>query len=171
MRRAPTLLNSCARAATAAEARFRIAYQDATTRASRIIALDEQAAAVVRRVAVQHWSGGHFLVFEAAVPMGGPEGQPADARLRAVDGSEVLLTEELEGADVAVMIGTANARAEAASVVGQACAMRRIMSAGLIVSDVDEVDEAVAALRPNAMVLVILKNENDVPPMLTALRV
>ncbi|MGH3342961.1 MAG: hypothetical protein ACRDPK_08785 [Carbonactinosporaceae bacterium] len=166
----PTLLNSCASAATAAEARFRINYGDTPPRAARIIALDEHAAAIVRRVGDQRWRGGHFLVFESAVPVNGRDGHPADATLRADDGSEVLLTEELKDADVAVMIGTANTRAEAARVVGDACAARKIMSAGLIVSDSDEVHEAVSALRPHAMVLVVLADENDVPPILTALR-
>jgi len=38
----PTLLNSCAMAATAAEASFRVPYPNSMTRQSRIIALDER---------------------------------------------------------------------------------------------------------------------------------
>lgn len=158
-------------AATAAEARFRIDYPDATLRASRIIAVDERAAEVVRRLAGQRWGGGHFLVFEAAIPVNGSGGEPADATLRAADGSGVLLSDELDDADVVVMIATAEAQAQAASVIGDACAMRRIMSAGLVISDIGDADDVVSALRPNAMVLVVLKDGDDVPEILSALRV
>lgn len=172
MQRQPTLLHSCASAATAAEARFRINYPDPSKpRASRIIALDEQAAAEVRRLGAQHWGGGRFLVFEEAVPVNGSGGDVADATLRTVEGSAVLLSEELDGADVAVVIATANVQEEAASLIGDLCAMRRIMSAGLVISAHGDVDEAVTALRPNAMVLLVLDDAGDIPPILTALRV
>jgi hypothetical protein len=166
----PTLLNSCARAASAAEARFRIESPDPPRRASRVIALDEKAATVVRRLADGYWKGGHFLVFEAVVPGNGAGGARFDATMRAADGTTVLLSDELHGADVAVVIATEEVSPEVASMVGDACAARRVMSAGLVVSE-DRVDGAVAALRPNAMVLLVLKDENDIPPILTALRV
>jgi hypothetical protein len=165
--RQPTLLNSCASAATAAEARFRIDYPEVAPRASRIIALDERAAALVHNLADQHWSGGHFLVFEAPAAADGA----ADAMLRTADGAPVLLSSELDNADTAVMIATADASAPAAAVIGDACAARRIMSAGLVISDGGDVDDVVAAMRPNAMVLVILQNHHDVPEILSALRV
>ncbi len=171
MRRRPTLLNSCAWAATAAETRFRIEPPDFAARASRVIALDEQATLIVDGLAGPHWSGGHFLTYEAVVPANGSGGEPTDATLRATDGSPRLLSEELDGADVAVMIATGRARPEAASVIGDACATRMIMSAGLVVPSAGEVGQVVTALRPNAMVLVVLKSENEVPAILTALRV
>jgi hypothetical protein len=166
----PALLNSCAHAATAAEARYRISYPFAR-RSSRIIALDQQAAALVRQIAAQQWSGGHFLTFEAAVPASGPPPESADARLRRADGAEVLLSQELSDADAVVMIATAHASAKAASVIGDACAARSIMSAGLVVSGTGGAGDVVPALRPNAMVLMILQNAGDIPEILTALRV
>lgn len=189
MQRQPTLLNSCASAATAAEARFRIDYPDTQHRAARVIALDERAAELVRRLAAAHWRGGHFLVFEAVVPADGADGKgngaapdpmtgaadAADAVLRAADGAAVLLSSELGDADSAVMIATAEASASAASVIGDACAARQIMSAGLVIADGapggGDVDDVVAALRPNAMVLVVLQDHRDVPEILSALRV
>ena len=171
MQRQPTLLNSCASAATAAEARYRISYPEFARRSSRVIALDQQAAAIVRRIAAQRWSGGHFLAFEAAVPANGPALESADARLRRADGAEVLLSEELSDADAVVMVATAQTRAEAAAVIGDACASRSIMSAGLVVSGAGGADGVVSALRPNAMVLVILQNAGDIPEILSALRV
>lgn len=163
MQRQPTLLSSCARAATAAEARYRISYPEFTRRSSRVIALDSQAAAIVRRIAGQQWSGGHFLILESAVP--------DDALLRSAAGGTALLSEELDGADVVVMVATADANAEAASIIGNACAARSIMSAGLVVHGAGPVGEVVSALRPNAMVLVVLRDAGDVPEVLSALRV
>lgn len=172
MQRQPTLLNSCASAATAAEARYRIdRREDWSPRASRIIALDEQAAAIVRRLSAHRWSGGHFLWFETVISVNGSADEPDDAALRPPGGPAVLLSEELTGADVVVMIATTQAGAEAASVIGNACAARGIMSAGLVIPADGTADAVVCALRPNAMVLVILNDEGDVPEILRALRV
>ena len=133
--------------------------------------MDEQAAELARRLATsaERWRGGHFLVFEGVAPAGG------EARLRTTDGAQALLSEELADADVVVMLagptGGHGASAEAAAVIGDACAARSIMSAGLVVPGHGSVDEVVAALRPNAMVLVILQNGDDVAEILSALRV
>ena len=168
--RQPTLASSCARAATAAEARFRISYPDASRRDSRVIALDRRTAGLARQLADgQPWRGGHFLVLDTVVPAGD------DTRLRTTGGDEVLLSEELADADVVVMLagptdGT-GASSEAAAVIGDACAARFIMSAGLVVPGGGPTDEVVAALRPNAMVLVILQDSDDVAEVLSALRV
>jgi hypothetical protein len=163
MQRQPTLLSSCALAATAAEARYRISGPEFTRRSSRVIALDEEAAAIVRGMTGRSWSGGHFLVFESAVP--------DDALLRSAGGGTALLSEELDGADTVVMVATAAANAEGASIIGDACAARSIMSAGLVVSGATPVGQVVSALRPNAMVLVVLQDAGDVPEVLSALRV
>jgi len=179
MQRQPTLLNSCASAATAAEARFRIDYPEPERRAARIIALDDRAAGLVRSLSGQHWSGGHFLSFESPVLADGAGDAAADATLRTPDGASVLLSTELDDADTAVMVATAEASAAAAAVIGDACAARRIMSAGLVISGGasggasgdGDLDDVVAALRPNAMVLVVLQNHRDVPEILSALRV
>jgi len=164
----PTLLSSCARAATAAEARYRISYPGFTRRSSRVIALGAESARAVRGMGDRLWGGGHFLMFESAVP--------GDALLRrAGTGDTALLSEELEGADTVVMVASAGANAEAASVIGDAAATRGIMSAGLVLpvspGSGAAANEVVAALRPNAMVLVVLRDAADVPEVLSALRV
>lgn len=166
--RRPTLLHSCARAATAAEARFRVDYPNSTTRASRVIALDDDAASLVERISTQPWQAAHFLTYEEAIE--GPDAPLSDAVLRSFDGVETRLSDELEGADVAVMIATADGGAEAASIIGRACFSRRIMTAGLVVGDGDGIDGAVNALRPYASVLVVSTDEEFVPEMLGALR-
>lgn len=168
----PTLLNSSARAATAAEARYRINAPIVASRESRIVGLDEQAGGIVRRVADLPWSAGaHFLTYGSPKSVAGMEDSPVDATLRTPDGSETLLSDELADADVAVMLATSNDGAQAASIIGRACFMRGITTAGLVVAEGGAADEAVAALRPHAMVLVVTKDEEDVPEMLTALRV
>ncbi len=169
----PTLLNSCARAATAAEARFRIDYLEPGRRASRVIALDEVAAEIVRDLAGRQWQGGgHFLALDQ------PAGtQPGPALRDAALGTGASLSAELDGADVAVLIATAAATpasALAASAIGNECAFRGIMSAGLVLCGAagsDSVRDVVTALRPNAMVLVVLCESDDIAEILTALRV
>lgn len=109
------------------------------------------------------WGGGHFLVFESAVP--------DDALLRRASGGTALLSEELDGADTVVMVASAGARADVASIIGDAAAARGIMSAGLVLPGDHPVNEVVSALRPNAMVLVVLREADDLPEVLSALRV
>ena len=168
----PTLLNSCARAATAAEARYRIQAPIAGVRASRIIALDDRAAEILRRAAELPWTGdAHFLVYESAASVNGLEDAPVDATLTTADGQETLLSTELDGADVAVMLATNDDGAQAAEVIGQASFARGVMTAGVVVAEGGMADRAVAALRSDAMVLVVTKDEEDLPDMLTALRV
>ena len=169
----PTLLSSCALATTAAEARFRISRPDTSTRDARVIAIDSRAAVLVRAAAAARaWRGGHFLVFDrVASGIGNDDDGPADAVLRTPDGAVTLLSAELEGADLVVMVATAAARPEAASVIGDACAERMIMTAGLVAAGQGLAGPVVSALRPNAMVLVVLDSGRDVTEILTALRV
>jgi hypothetical protein len=147
----PILLNSCARAATAVEARFRI-DRPIGGRSARVIALDEDAREVFARIAAQVSGNAHFLT--------GSE----------LAGSPSRLEEELEDADVAIMVATAGAGPEAAAAIAQACAERGIMTAGLILGDRLEVGAAVSALRPYARVLMVTDDEDDVAEVLTALR-
>ena len=168
----PTLLSSCALASTAAESRFRIDRPNAATRNARVIAVDEHAAVLVRSASADRaWRGGHFLVFDRVASAAEAGSSLADAVLRTPDGAASLLSVELAGADLAVMVATAAARSEAASVIGDACAQRMIMSAGLVVAEEGDVGPVVTALRPNAMVLVVLDQARDVAEILTALRV
>jgi len=166
----PTLLNSCAMAATAAEARFRINAPAFTRRATRIVALDDGAATIMRSVATSSWAGARFFSYEPGDQPDHANGQVADIALHAPDGSSTRLSDELSDADVMVMIATADDGAEAAAAIGRACTLRGIMTAGLILGDGRDVRAAVSALRPHARVLMASKDEHDVSDMLTALR-
>lgn len=157
-------------AATSAEARFRINAPSFTRRATRVVALDEEAASVVRRVAEQKWGDARFFSYEAGERLGESNGQPGDLVLRSADGSATRLSEELADADVMVMIATVDTGAEAATAIGDACTLRGIMTAGLILGDGRNVRAAVSALRPHARVLMASRDEHDVSDMLTALR-
>jgi hypothetical protein len=171
MRTRPTLLNSCAMAATAAEARFRIDARIADQRATRVVALDDGAAAVVRQVAEQRWDGARFYTLEGAEPLLDSNAQLADIVLRSADGAETRLSEELSGADVMGMVATVDDGAAAASAIGNACTLRGIMTAGLILGDGREASAAVSALRPHARVLMrSTAGAHDVSDVLTALR-
>lgn len=167
--RRPILSQSCAAASTASEYRFRIDRPNSAPRVSRILAVDDGASAIVEDLAGQTWEGARFLTFEAATPIDG-EQPPAEARLRATDGTKHRLSDLLVRADVAVMIATNDTGSEAATIIGHACAERGVMTAGLVVGDRAGAEEAIATLRPHAMVLVVLDDERDAVDVLTALR-
>lgn len=158
----PILHNSCARAATAAEARYRIDAPIAPARGARVIALDGGAAVVASRVAGQSWSNARFFACE---------GSEADGlRLQGIGGSRADLAEQLVDADVVVMVATEDAGAGCAYAIGKACWERSIMTAGIVLGDGYEAADAVAALRPHARVLLPSADETDVVELLTALR-
>jgi hypothetical protein len=127
----------------------------------------------MRRVEDDVWGDAHFLTFRARQPTPGIESLSIDATLAAPDGTETRLSTELAGADVVVMIASTGAGVDAAAAVGNACFVRNIMTAGLIVSkdrSDPDVERAVKVLRPYAAVLVIAADEEFVPAMLHALR-
>jgi hypothetical protein len=139
-------ISSCARAATAGEARFRI-DRPIGGRSARVIALDPSAAEIVLRVAQLPWGASRFY----------PDASAFD-------------TSELDDADVAIMIATGEADGATAGAIAQACAERGIMTAGLILGGRLGVGDAVSALRPYARNLMVTEDEDDVAAVLTALR-
>lgn len=156
----PILLNSCARAASAAEAGFRIDAPIPPSRGVRVISLDGGSGAVVRRVARLPWASARF--FAAAGP----------GMLARVDraGPPVPLEPQLDGIDVAMMVATTSADADAAAAIGAACRARAVMTAGLVVLGDGAPREAVSSLRPYARVLLVTSDEEDVAAVLMALR-
>ncbi len=156
------LLNSCAMAASAEEARFRIDAPIRGREGARVIALDQAANEVVRRVAGQPWHAARFFTLPAHSGNGN-----GSLTLCTLDGVSSGLAEQLAAADVVVMIATGAGDAHAAAAIGNACAVRGIMTAGLIIGDGRE---ALGALRPYARVLMVTHDETDVTEVLTALR-
>ena len=160
----PILANSCALAATAAEARSRIDAKPQTPRASSVVALDDGAMALVRELAGQEWNAARFL----GLPDGTPAGEYADLQLRTVDGEAVRLSDELARADFVMMIATEGAGAAAATTIGDACTLRGIMTAGLVVGTNGGSGPALTALRPNARVLLVTGDQRDATELLAA---
>ena len=162
-------LSSCARAASAEEARYRIDRPIAPSRAGRVVALDEGAAQVLRRTAAQEWANARFYVCEPAAP--GAE----DVVLHGIDGGPATLADELASASVVVMVATSDAGAGCAYTLGKACWERGIQTAGLVLGEGTQAgtaaSAAVAALRPHARVLLPSADEADVVDLLSALRV
>lgn len=166
----PTLLNSCALAATALEASFRIDAPVDLRRVTRIIALDAAASEVVTAVADGDWTGAHFLVIDPDTADVG-EGEPgADLVLRSSAGEETHLSTELEGADHAVLVATSASSPSAVRTIGDACRLRGIMTAGVVFGEDASVRNAVSLLRPYARVLLVSRDDDDVAEVLTALR-
>jgi hypothetical protein len=165
----PTLLNGCGLAATAAEARFRINGPTPPARATRVVALDRGAVAVVSRAAERSWQGAQFFAYEPGAPGGNGHGGPPEIVLRAADGSPARLGEALDGADMTVMVATAEDGAEAASAIGEICGRLGIMTTGLVFGQ-GPAASVISVLRRHVRVLVVSGDEDDVPELLTALR-
>jgi hypothetical protein len=162
----PVLLNSCAMAATEEEARYRIDVPIKPRQGTRVVALDEAANGILRRVAGQGWHAARFL--ELASPAGSANAQAVV--FSDLDGVLSSLGEQLETADVVVMIATADGDEHAASAIGAACSTRGIMTAGVILDVGTGVGGAITALRPHARVLLVTSDESDVSEVLMALR-
>ncbi len=164
-----------ARMTTAAEARFRIDYPNSRPRAVKVIALDEPSERVVKHVAELAWQGASFftsLKFEGAPPAG--KGWSMQAWLSDLAGRTKALIEEVASADLVVMVSSAGTSAQAAAVIGEACAVRKVMTTALMIAGEqtsnDELSKSLASLRPYASMLVIASGEDYVEEMLVALR-
>jgi hypothetical protein len=164
-----------ARMSSAAEARFRIDYPNSKPRVVKVIALDQPSERVVKRVAERAWQRATFftsLKFDGA-PRGG-EGWSMQAWLSDLAGRTKALVDEVASADLVVMVACAGTAAQAAAVIGEACAVHKVMTTALIIDSEqtsnDELSKTLAALRPYTSMLVIATGEDYVEEMLAALR-
>lgn len=168
-RHRPILGNSCARAASAAEMRFRIDRTIRGRRGARVIGLDPGASAILERVADSDW--GHARFFSLADPVrevgcGGAE----LVALRSTDGHVTSLLDELAEADMVMLVATTDSDSAAATIIGATCTVRAITTAGLVIGSGESAATTVAALRPHARVLMTTEDEQDIVEVLTALR-
>ena len=165
---------SCARAATAAEARFRIDDPNSKPRVTTVIALDRDGERALRRLQGGAWNGARFLTFAGTSGLGeGLEQLTIDARLRDTAGREMGLVTEVERADSVIMVVGAGSSAEAAEVIGNACLVRGVMTTGLVIvgpESAPEVSRTLRNLRPFAAMLVVSSGAEYVAEMLAALR-
>lgn len=162
-----------ARAASAAEARFRINAPNSRPRAIKVIALDRASEGVVMRLAQSPWANTSFLT---TLPSEPPRGERFSMTgwLGDLAGHTKSLIDEIDGADLVVMIATAGENAEAASIIGEACSLKRVMTTALVlggpaISD-ETLSQSLAQLRPWALMLVVSSAEEYIADMLVALR-
>ena len=82
--------------------------------------------------------------------------------------------DEMATADLVVMVASAGENAQAASLIGEACSARRVMTTSLVLGSASTSDEVLAKslsqLRPWSLMVVIASTEDYVADMLTALR-
>ena len=152
-----------ARMNSSAEARFRIQDPNSKPRVIKVIALDKESEGVVGRVAGRPWKNATFLT-AAAFP---------DAA-RDFSGHLKDLTNEVNTADLIVMVASPGGGAHAASVIGEACSAKRVMTTTLVVGANRDSEEAVSKtlsqLRPWSLMLVVADPDDYIEGMLTALR-
>jgi hypothetical protein len=169
------MTSESARATSAAEARFRIDAPNSKPRATKVIALDAPSEAVVKELAEHRWNNATFFTASAfsAAPSG-KEPFSMQGWLSDLAGRTKDLVDEVASADLVVLIASAGESVQAASVIGEACTLRRVMTTALILGGTNTSDEAMAKtlahLRPHAMMLVIASADEYIADMLTALR-
>src|SRR5215472_14962141 len=164
-----------ARMASAAQAKFRIEAPNSKPRAVKVIALDGPSERVVKDLAQAQWKGATFLTataFSSAPRQGEPFSM--NGWLNDLAGRTKNLVDEVNSADLVVMVATAGENAAAAAIIGEACAIKHVMTTALILGGATSSDETLskmlAQLRPHAMMLVISSADEYIKDMLTALR-
>src|SRR5260370_37080871 len=154
------MLSESARMSSSAEARFRVQAPNSTPRAIKVIALDAVGEAVVTRLAAGGWKHATFLT--------------AGAALRDLAGSLRSVPDEVAAADLVVLVAGPGGRAQAASIIGQACSLRRVTTTGFVVgvaaASEASLSETLAQLRPWSLMVVIANSDDYIDDMLTALR-
>jgi len=169
------MLSESARAASAAEARFRIDVPNSQPRQVKVIALDAPSEVVVKRLGAQRWANASFFTasaFAAATCKG--ERFSVKGWLSDLAGRTKDLVDEIDSADLVVMVAAAGEDAAAASLIGEGCSVKRVTTTVLVLGGASVSDEALAKslsqLRPWALMLVIASAEDYIADMLTALR-
>ncbi len=176
-----------ARMSSAAEARFRIDRPNSQPRAVKVIALDGPSERIVKELASAPWQRASFLT--ASSFSGAPrrdEPFSMGGWLNDLAGRTKDLVDEVNSADLVVMVATAGESAAAAAIIGEACSVKHVMTTALIreprplppslageggggVSD-EALSKMLAQLRPHVMMLVISSADEYIKDMLTALR-
>jgi hypothetical protein len=169
------MLSESARMTTAAEAKYRIDAPNSKPRAIKVIALDKASERVVAQLAKLNWNRASFftsLHFETP-PQAGADWS-MKAWLNDLAGRAKKLVDEIDTADLVIMVSTVGEKADAASVIGEACNLKHVMTTALILDSGSSSDEALSKtllhLRPYASMLVVADDENYIETMLTALR-
>jgi hypothetical protein len=157
-----------------AEARFRIDAPNSTPRRVKIVALDRTSESVVASLARRPWNNASFFTASAFAGAPPERGFSMQGWLADLTGRTRDLIDEVDSADLVVMVAAAGEDAGAAALIGEACSLRRVNTTGLILSGPsiadDTLSKTLAQLRPWSLMLVIAEGEDYVEDMLRALR-
>jgi hypothetical protein len=169
------MLSESARMASAEEARYRVNYPNSVPRTVKVVALDEASKALVDDLSRMAWNRASFF---SSMSFGGATPKAEESSLKAwlsdIAGHAKDLIAEVDSADMVVMVASAGEDAHGASIIGEACAARKVTTIGLIVqspatSD-EELSRTLGHMRPFARMLVIASGREYVEEMLAALR-
>src|SRR6202521_3678118 len=169
------MLSESAKMSSATEARFRINAPNSKPRHVKVIALDRPSETLVKHLAQLHWNNATFFtasVFSSEPP--GPGSFSMQGWLSDLAGRAKDLINEVSSADLVVMVATAGENAAAATLIGEACSLKRVNTTGLILGGGAATDEmlskTLSRLRPWSLMLVIANGEDYIDDMLIALR-
>ena len=168
--RRPVLANSCARAASPAEARYRIATEVSLERSCLLVAMDALSADVVR--AARSALSDRVKSFSAGGVGGAPE-VVSDGEGKPYDTSEIL-----DGVDMVVLVASAGGgiRSEdpprSVAVIGRRCKARGITVAGVLIGEQSNAPrEVLMELRRWSHMVLVSSGADDLGEILAALRV
>jgi hypothetical protein len=168
------MLSESARMASAAEARFRIDAPNSKPRHVKVIALDAASEAAVKHLAERRWNNASFFTASAFASAPAERGFSVQGWLSDLAGRTKDLIDEVNSADLVVMVATAGENAQAATLIGEACSVKRVNTTGLILGGAHASDhmlsKTLSHLRPWSLMLVIATREDYIEDMLTALR-
>jgi hypothetical protein len=171
------MLSESARMSSAAEARFRVQAPNSAPRAIKVVALDAAGEAVVRRLAATGWKHATFFTASSRGEPGGSSNLPAasaDDALIDLAGQIKNVTDEVGNADLVVLVAGPGGHAQAASLIGQACSVRRVMTTAFLVGVASASEQALsltlAQVRPWSLMVVIADSDDYLDDMMTALR-
>jgi hypothetical protein len=152
-----------ARMSSAAEGRFRVQAPNSRPRRIKVVALDAIAEPVIRRLAGEGWQ--HTAFFLATANGDG---------LSDLTGGSRTAEDIVAAADLVVLVAGPGGLARSASIVGEACSRRRIMTTGCLVgadrAAEHDLSKTLAQLRPWSLMLVIARSDDYIDDMMSALR-
>ena len=159
---------------SAEQARFRINRPNSRPRSTCVISLDARSTAALTALKDRPWNGAQFLRYGGV--RRASEHLPSlriDATLQDEAGNKLSLMKALTGVDTVIMLTASDAAAEAAEIIGNACAARGIAATGLVLVPTaggEALGRIVAAMRPHTAMLVVSSSEDYIGEMLSALR-
>src|SRR5258708_19380901 len=117
----------------AAEARFRVQAPNAGPRTIKAIALDAAGEAVLRRLAGAGWTHATFLTTAARAASGDrgdPSLGPASDALSDLEGNRRSVADEVDTADLVVLVPAPRGAAHPAAIIAAACSRPRVITPG-----------------------------------------